>query len=172
MSRTIGRIMGPLRTLLASRTWRLRGAAAIVIVVLVGGWAVGVVGLGGAETATDQAGATTPSENPSESATDTPTPEELDASQLVGSSSAPTEGTPSPSGSAPEDGGVEPIAETGGDRPEQSDPPRTRTPDPTPTRTPQPSPTPKPTPKPSESADCADPAQALDCLLAPITSRP
>ena len=174
MSRSIGRIMGTLHTLLSSRTWRLRGAAAAVLVVLAGGWTLGVAGLGG-ETAADRAVATTPTETstdassdaPSGTASDMPTPEELDPSEVAGAATTATEAAA---------GGVEPVAESPAEEPDGSaPPPRTRNPEPSPTRgtptpTPKPSQTPKPTP--SETADCADLAEAVDCLLAPITSKP
>lgn len=170
MSRTIGRIMGTLHKLLSSRTWRLRGAAAAVLVVLAGGWTLGVAGLGG-ETATDRAVATTPTDTASETPSDTPTPEELDPADLAGAD--PT--AASTTASEATDDAVEPVAETPDGAPEESPrPPRTRNPDPTPTRTPSPTPRPSDTPEPtpSETADCADPAQAVDCLLAPITTQP
>lgn len=167
--------MGLLRKLLSSRTWRLRSAAATVLVVLVGGWALGVAGIGG-ERATDRAVATTPSDSSSQTPSDTPTPEELDPSDLADDDRS--EAAP-PSSEAAEDA-LEPVAETPGGEPEESPAPsRTRSPDPTPTRgTPSPSPrpseTPRPTPRPSpsEPPDCADPAEGVDCLLAPITSQP
>lgn len=168
MSRTIGRIMGTLHQLLSSRTWRLRGAAAAVLVVLAGGWTLGVAGLGG-ETATDRAVAT-PSESASATPSDIPTPEEIDPSEPTGTSTTAAEATPS--ATEPADGGVEQVAETPDGEPERSqEPPRTRNPDPTPTRG-TPTPRPSESPTPTETADCADLAEAVNCLLAPITSKP
>lgn len=171
MSRTISRIMGTVRKVLSSRTWRLRSAATAVLVVLAGGWALGVAGLGG-ETARDRSVPLPPTDT----ASDTPTPEELDPSEVAGAD--PSEAGRSASETA--EGSLEPIAETpDGDPEEPPAPPRTRTPAPTPTQgTPSPSPrppeTPRPTPRPSptEPADCADPSKGVDCLLAPITRQP
>lgn len=158
---------------LTRRTWLLRGAAAAILLMLVGSWVVGVAGRGDDSPASERAEDPVPA--------DTPTPEELDPSALVETASP----TPSADATPSEDplevetpGAVVPVAEDGPRSPEQQGPASTpKPPKPTPTRssTPTPKPTPKPTPTPSPtqpSNGCTDLSTVVDCVLAPVTTRP
>lgn len=150
-----------------------RGIAAGVIAFVVGAWAVGLA-LGKDRPANDREtrpaspeSSLTPSEEPS----------------VMGEVEDRPRPSDSPSGS-PTDG-VVPVAETDdaddADAPETDEPadddPRTPKPSPKPSTSPKPSPsdkptgTPSPTPSPT-GPDCRDLSEVVDCLLAPITTKP
>ncbi|NYI42930.1 type IV secretory pathway VirB10-like protein [Nocardioides aromaticivorans] len=152
-----------------SRIWLARGIAVGVIAFVVGAWAVGLA-IGKDQPAKDREtrpaspeSSLTPSEEPSVmgEVVDRPRP----------SDSATDELTDDPTDD-PAD--VVPAAET--DEPADDDP-RTPKPSPKPSGSPKPSPsgkptkTPSPTPSPT-GPDCQDLGEVLDCVLAPITTRP
>ena len=154
-----------------SRIWLARGIAVGVIAFVVGAWAVGLA-IGKDRPANDREtrpaspdSSLTPSEEPS----------------VMGE----VEDRPRPSDSASDEltddpADVVPAADTDGadtDEPADDRDPSTPKPSPKPSRTPKPSPsgTPTKTPSPSPSPtdpDCRDLGEVLDCVLAPITTRP
>lgn len=150
-----------------SRTWLARGISAGVITFVVGAWAVGIA-IGKDQPADEREtgpaspeSSLTPSEEPSVMGEreDRPKP-----------SASPTDPT-----SAAESTDAVDDAET--DEPADDDDPSTPKPKPTPrpSTTPKPRPTDKPTHTPSPSPsdpECNDLTEVLDCVLAPITTRP
>lgn len=150
-----------------------RGIAAGVIAFVVGAWAVGLA-IGKDRPANDREtgpaspeSSLAPSEQPS----------------VMGEVEDRPRPSDNPSGS-PTDA-VVPVAETDdaddADDPETGEPadddPRTPKPSPKPSTSPKPSPSDKPTRTPSPSPsptgpDCRDLSQVVDCVLAPITTKP
>jgi hypothetical protein len=148
------------------RTWLARGTAVVVTTFVVGAWALGLAS-GKDEPPQDRG--TVPAA-PESSAT----PEE--APSVMGE----REDRPRKPGANPSS--VVPAAETtdaaddpAADDEPRADDPRTPKPSPRPSSTPRPSPSDKPTKTPSPTpteADCKDLGEVLDCVLAPITTRP
>jgi hypothetical protein len=161
---------------LTSRTWLLRGAAAAVLLVLLGSWVVGVAGREGDSPTSERADDPVP--------TQTPTPEELDPSDVVETTSdpEPSEGvTPSDGLSEePTPGAVVPVADESSDSPRSPSPqspsstPRPPNPAPTKSNPPKPTPSsPNPTPSPTQPSNgCTALSTVVECVLAPITTRP
>lgn len=157
-----------------SRTWWARGVAAGVIAFVVGAWAVGIA-IGKDQPARERESgpaspesSLAPSEEPSVmgEVEDRPRPGD-------GSSGAPTDDP----ADAPTD--VVPVAGTDADEPGADEPRDPRTPKPStkPSSSPKPSPSDRPTKTPSPSPgptgpDCRDLSEVLDCVLAPVTTRP
>lgn len=150
-----------------SRIWLARGIAAGVIAFVVGAWAVGLA-IGKDQPAKDREtvpaspdSSLTPSEEPS----------------VMGEVEDRPRPSDSPTGS-PTD--VVPAADTTDavDDPETDEPddgPRTPKPSPRPSTSPKPTPSDRPTKTPSPSPtgpDCRDLGEVLDCVLAPITTKP
>lgn len=154
-----------------SRIWLARGIAVGVVAFVVGAWAVGLA-IGKDQPAKDRE--TRPA-----------SPESSLAPSDEGSVMGEVEDRPSESASDeltddptedPTD--VVPAADTDDDADQPADDdPSTPKPSPKPSRTPKPSPSGTPTKTPSPSPgptgpDCKDLGEVLDCVLAPITTRP
>ncbi|HWJ08857.1 MAG TPA: hypothetical protein VNS46_05740 [Nocardioides sp.] len=147
------------------RTWLARGTAVVVTTFVVGAWALGLA-LGKDAPPQDRETvpaapetSVTPTEEPSVMGTREDRPRTPDA-------------TPS---------AVVPVAETADldDDPttdeSSADDPRTPKPTPKPSSTPKPRPSDRPTTTPSPTpteADCKELSEVVDCVLAPITTRP
>lgn len=142
-----------------------RGIAAGVVAFVVGAWAVGLA-LGNDEPVNRETGpdvpetSLTPSEEPSVMGEVEDRPRKA--------TDRPTEADP---GAETSDAVDDPET----DEPVDDRDPRTPRPSPKPTRTPRPSPsgTPTKTPSPTPSdRECDELREVLDCVLAPVTTRP
>lgn len=150
-----------------TRSWLIRGAVVTALAVLVGAWAVGLVGLGDSPSpAAERDRPTTP-----ESST---TP---DDQRWAGRQETPRR---TQKADPSEDAVVEPVADTADDpttdAPSTSDPTSPDTPDsPDPSDEPSDSPSPSnpPSNPPSQpDEECTDLSDVLDCVLDPTTGRP
>lgn len=158
-----------------SRTWLLRGAAVAVFAMLVGAWALGAadVGGGGSEPP-EKATPASPEEIPETGLQRVAVP--ADAKPRRSRSAEPTpDALPDPS--ATPDGTTTPgeVAGTSATAPSKSPRP-TSSKSPRQPRKPRSSNTPAPSPdsptteEPSDR--CTDLGEVLNCVLAPITTRP
>lgn len=146
-----------------SRTWWLRGVVAATFAVLAGAWALSLAGLGGAASPADEPGPATPSDSATVADEDPPAVEQKPGQRPA------RDRTPS----------AEPVAEDSPDATEEivdeaPDPAATRDSRPTPrppAKSPKPSKSPTPTPS-QPGGDCTDLVAVVDCVLAPITTRP
>lgn len=147
-----------------------RGIAAGVIAFVVGAWAVGLA-IGNDRPAEDrETGPASPESSLSPSEEPSVMGEVEDRPRPSGS----------PSASPTDPAGVVPAAETDdADEPEAEEPadddPRTPKPSAKPSGSPKPRPsgTPTTTPSPSPTGpDCRDLSEVVDCVLAPITTKP
>ncbi len=153
-----------------SRTWLARGTSAGVLTFVVGAWAVGLALGTEDDAAKDRESvpaapetSTTPSEEPS----------------VMGE----REDRPRKQGDKPSDSptAVVPVADSADEvdpsTDEPDDDPHTPKPSPKPSNSPKPRPTDGPTKTPSPSPSPTDPDcqrlnEVLDCVLAPITTKP
>lgn len=156
-----------------SRTWLVRGAVAAVLAVLAAAWVLGIAGLGSGTTAKDKDEADGP--KPADVST-TSGSDPLVIVETTDPQSAADETSPSanPSEDAADDPSTEAV-EVAADEPSRvpvksdSKPTPKPSPSPKPTPTPRPSPTPTPT---QPAQECTDLVSVVDCILAPITTKP
>jgi len=147
------------------RTWFIRIAVVTVLAVLVGAWAVGLVGLG------DSPSPAAEDEGPSLPNSSTTVPE--DDQRWTG-----RQETPRRTRDARTQDAVQPIVDTADepatDAPSTSDPTSPSTPDsPDPSDEPSDSPSNPPSNPPTQPAEeCTDLSDVLDCVLDPITGGP
>ena len=157
-----------------SSTWLSRGIAVGVIAFVVGAWAVGLA------IGKDQPGKDRETRPASPESSLAPSEEPSVMGEVEDRPRPSDSASDEPTDPAEEPGDVVPVADTddgdGADQPVDDDP-STPKPSPKPSRTPKPSPsgtptkTPSPTPSPT-GPDCRDLGEVLDCVLAPITTRP
>ncbi|MCX6398352.1 MAG: hypothetical protein NTX33_00280 [Propionibacteriales bacterium] len=150
-----------------SKIWLLRGCAAAVLAVLVGAWALGVANGGDSSSPKKEAGDPAPADTSSvasdePSAVETTEPEGASTTDATEDTTEDAVDEPTPD-TVESPGEVAGIVET--QTPSAKPKPRPAS------QTPKPSNT--PTPTPSQPADeCTDLAHVLDCVLAPITTKP
>lgn len=152
-----------------SKTWLVRIAVAGVLAVLVGAWAVGVARTGETSAAKEDTSAPSPSDSPTDSDDD---PYEIVETTDPGETSSATPSEDASSEATPD--AVDPETGEPVGVPVTSKPSPTATPKP-PAQTPKPTskPTPTPTPSPTQpSNSCTELTGVVDCILAPITSKP
>lgn len=153
-----------------SRTWLVRGAVAAVLAVLAAAWVLGIAGLGSSTTAKgkDEADGPKPAEVSTTSDVDP-----LVVVETTDPQSAADETSPSAN---PSDEPTSVPDEESSDEPSTVPVKATPTSKPKPkpsSATPKPSPSSQPTPTPTEPAqECTDLVTVVDCILAPITTRP
>lgn len=154
-----------------SRTWLVRGAVAAVLAVLAAAWVLGIAGLGSGTTAKgkDEADGPKPADVSTTSGVDpllvVETTDPQSAADETSPSANPSEdAADDPSTEAVEEADDEPsrVPAKSGSKPKPS-------PSPKPSSTPRPSPTPSPT---QPAQECTDLVTVVDCILAPITTKP
>lgn len=151
-----------------SRTWALRGSAGVVLAMVVGAWGLGIARGGDAPP---------PDEASVPAAPDTSLAPEGEVAGIQERRAKPRPGRAGtdPSSEAPAAPGTEEAAAPGPDGSDGSDDPEDRDPrtdGPTRTTSPSPPGRPSPSPTPSPSDGCTDLSSSVDCVLAPVTSRP
>ncbi|MFD0807759.1 hypothetical protein ACFQ0K_16825 [Nocardioides caeni] len=154
------------------RTWALRGAAAFVLVLLVGAWAVGLARNGDDDgPARDETAPAAPDSSLAPVAEPTPDSIASEPSTTASDSGEPSE-TSTTSAAAEDSPDTVPVVDRPDD-PDRAGPPTpASTPRPSDRPTPRPTPSPTPTPTNPPTQDCVELLDALNCVLAPITSRP
>lgn len=154
-----------------SRTWLVRGAVAAVLAVLAAAWVLGIAGLGSGTTAKgkDEADGPKPADVSTTSGVDPLVVVETTDPQSVADETSPSanpseDAADDPSTEAVEEADDEPsrVPAKSGSKPKPS-------PSPKPSSTPRPSPTPTPT---QPAQECTDLVTVVDCILAPITTKP